>query len=133
MDLTFDQIKNKLNLLSSSEAKFEYLIGLSYKLPIMPAELKNDKNKVAVCGTPTWIHISIVNGFMDIQADSVSQILKANLYVIRATCQGKTVQEYRKINTIELLNSLGLLSNVTASRYNGIHHIVMRLRKFCEK
>ena len=129
--MTFENIKKKLNSLGDWEEKYEFLITLGKKLPPMPPDLKTSQYKVTSCTSDTWVHISFINNEVEIKADSASQIVKGVLYVLAAICYKRTPQDCAKINAVEMLNSLGLLSNISASRYNGIQNIIVYIRRAC--
>jgi cysteine desulfuration protein SufE len=128
---TFEDIKTTLSVFNGWEDKYQYLIDLGKKLTPIPQEYKTTKTKIVGCGTDTWIHLNMIDNKIDMQAESASQIVKGILYILECIYTGKTTKEAFNINAIEMLRSIDLLSNISATRYNGLQHMVVYIKKVC--
>ena len=77
---TIQEIENEIveefSLFDSWDDKYEYIIDLGKKLPVLEEKHKLDENKVRGCQSTVWLVADYANGKVHFKADSDAIIVK---------------------------------------------------------
>jgi len=107
MDEIERQIINEFQQLSTIDEKYFHLFELGDSLPIMEASLKNDTNLVQSCQSMLWFHISSRDGFLYLEADSDSMVIKGISALVARLVEGHKPEEVSRVN-FDFLDKIGL-------------------------
>ncbi|MGO9600096.1 MAG: SufS family cysteine desulfurase [Isosphaeraceae bacterium] len=113
--------------------RYEYLIDLGKHLPPMPARLKTEANRVRGCQSTVYLAPWVRSGSDDVVeflADSESEIVRGLVALLQSLYSGKLAAQILDFDLSGLLARLGLATNLTLSRRNGLAEMVKRLRSF---
>ncbi len=131
MEKIEDLIEN-FSLLESWEEKYQYLIELGEKLPMLSDDFKTDAWKVSGCQSQVWLVPTYENGTISFQGDSDAIMVKGIIYLILSIYQNKSVQEIKKIEVDKIFAKLGLGEHLSPSRRNGMMSMVDKIRFYAE-
>jgi cysteine desulfuration protein SufE len=106
--------------------KYEYLIELGKSLEPLDNKLKSDENSIGGCQSKVWLKTVIKDEKIYYLADSDSLITKGIIYLLLRVLNN---QHPRDIANADLyfLNKIGLHSNLSPSRVNGLMSILNKI------
>ena len=113
--------------------RYEYLIELGRNLPSMPSDLKTEVNRVRGCQSTVFLSPRARPGSADVVeflADSESEIVRGLIGLLQEIFSGQPALQIVEFDLSGLLSRLGLATNLTMSRRNGLAEMVKRLRSF---
>lgn len=109
------------------EARYSRIIEIGRSLPPMPAELKNDDNKVKGCQSQVWLSAKFNAGLLYFSADSDAQIVKGLIALLLRIYSERTPAEI--LNTApDFIEKLGLNTNLSQARTNGLVAMIKQIK-----
>lgn len=112
--------------------QYEHLIDLGTKL-IPPDEgFRNDRNALQGCQSQVWISGAVADGRLSFTADSDSVIIKGFLVLLLRVLNDRTPAEIVSAD-LYFLKEVGLSTNLSPARANGLAAIVRHLRRLGER
>lgn len=114
--MTYDEIKNALNLIENPIEKLEMVMDIGKNLSDIPSNAKCTE----ILGCASFVQICEKDGRFYGMADSM--MVRGIVAIFLALVDGKSVDEIRKMDLLAEFNSLNL--NFGASRINGIESMV---------
>ena len=118
-DATLRQIFAPLN---QWEDKYRQLILLGKKLPTLTDERKAQAHEIAGCENRVWLgHTLSEKGTLHFFGDSEGRIVRGLLAVLLTAVEGKTPAELLAHSPLGLFDELGLTTQLSASRSQGLH------------
>lgn len=132
--MSLDQILSDFEVLDEWEDRYRYIIDLGRKLKPLAPELHNDQTRVRGCASQVWLHTSIIPGSGDAKTlhflgDSDALIVKGLVALVLSIFEGKTADEVLGTDARAILSKLGLESNLSQQRSNGLNAMIDRIRE----
>jgi len=122
-----DAIVETINSLGDGFEQYSYLIFRAGQLPPMTSEYKTDEALVAGCQSIVWLRLNVVDGIMNMQADSDTLIIKGILAILAEIVDGCDANEL--ISTpITVLERTDLAATFESERLTGIRSILKSIR-----
>lgn len=127
---SIDDIISDFEVVDDWEERYRYLIDLGKKMPPMPENLKTEATKVRGCASQVWIHATPSPDGKSIafDGDSDALIVRGLIALLMIVYSGKSVEEILAIDARHILSKLGLDSNLSQQRSNGLHSMIERIR-----
>ena len=113
--------------------RYAYLIDLGRNVSAMPADLKTEAIRVRGCQSTVFLSVRARPGSADVVeflADSDSEIVRGLVALLQSLFSGQPAAQILDFDLGGLLARLGLATNLTMSRRNGLSEMVKRLRSF---
>jgi cysteine desulfuration protein SufE len=122
-------IIEEMSALSEWFDKYEHLINIGRGLEPMDDSDKCEKNQLRGCQSQVWITAAIVDGRLQLNADSDSLITKGIISLLLRVLNG---QDPRMVVSEELyfVRETGLSTNLSPSRANGLALITQQIKKY---
>jgi cysteine desulfuration protein SufE len=111
--------------------KYEYLIDLGNKHNPPVEGFKIDRNALQGCQSQVWISVAVADGKLSFLADSDSVIIKGILALLLRVLNGRPPAEVATAD-LYFLKEIGLSTNLSPARANGLAAIVKHLRRLGE-
>lgn len=125
-----DSLRDIFIPLTQWEDKYRQLILLGKQLPALPAELKTPDIEVRGCENRVWLGYQLqADGRIHFYGDSEGRIVRGLLAVLLTAIEGQTPQALRSHDPLALFNELGLSSELSASRGQGLAALAQRVRQ----
>ncbi len=129
---TLNDIVDVFELLEDWEQRYQYLIELGEKLPVMPDEHKIEDNKVKGCMSQVWVH-----AYPDDEnperlhyfGDCDTTIIKGVLAVLIQLADNKTAAELKALDVDEMFKRLNLDEHLSPNRHVGVFAIVELMKQ----
>ncbi len=116
-----DEIVEIFELLGDWDQRYEYLIELGEKLPVMPDTLKTDDNKVRGCMSQVWIAAWLDEGQIKFHGDSDTAVIKGILALLISLCDGLSADRIQALDMDEIFRGLHLDEHLSPSRHVGVY------------
>jgi cysteine desulfuration protein SufE len=130
---SIDDIISDFEVVDDWEDRYRYIIELGKKMPPLPEVYRTDATKVRGCASQVWIHAQ--SGTDDSGAtklsfigDSDAIIVRGLIAVLLALYANRTPTDILAIDAKGVLAKLGLDSNLSQQRSNGLNAMIERIR-----
>jgi cysteine desulfuration protein SufE len=130
---TIEQVKADFELLDEWEDRYRYIIDLGRNLPALAPDLHNERTRVRGCASQVWLHAwpeQRADGttVLRFSGDSDALIVKGLVALVLAMHDDRTPAEILATDARAALAALGLESNLSQQRSNGLHAMIDRIR-----
>lgn len=124
-----NQIIKDMSSLDDWFDKYEYLIDLAKKFIPMDKQYKIEKNQIMGCQSVVWIYAELKNGKLSLSADSDAMITKGILALLLKVLNDQTPKNITEAS-LYFIDKIGLSSNLSPSRANGLASIVKQIKLY---
>lgn len=123
------EIIEEFSLFDSWDDKYEYIIDLGKKLPVLEDELKRDENKVRGCQSTVWLVADYKDGRIYYQADSDAMIVKGLISMLIRVLSGQTPDDIVNAK-LDFIREIGMMSHLAQTRSNGLLAMVKQMKNY---
>jgi cysteine desulfuration protein SufE len=124
-----DEIVDIFELLGDWNQRYQYLIELGEKLPLMPGEFKTEENRVKGCMSKVWISAYIEDDEVKFHGDSDTSVIKGILALLISLCDGMTAQQIQALDMDDIFKGLKLDEHLSPSRHFGVYAMFELMKK----
>jgi cysteine desulfuration protein SufE len=127
-----EQILQEFSTLNDWFDQYEHLISLGKKLKPLDEQLKSEENRISGCQSQVWLTEEKKDDKLIYSADSDSVLIKGMISLLLRVVNNQTPKD---ILTSELyfIKKIGLSSNLSPSRTNGILAILKQIKAHAKK
>src|SRR6476660_10151956 len=104
------EIIEEFLLFDSWDDRYEYIIDLGKKLPVLEEEYKKDENKVKGCQSTVWLVADYSDGRIFFKADSNSVIVQGLISLLIRVLSGQKPDDIVGAK-LEFLNDIGMMTH----------------------
>ena len=116
-----NEIVDIFELLGDWDQRYQYLIEMGEKLPVMADEFKKDENKVKGCMSQVWVKAEVSDGKVMFLGDSDTSVIKGILALLINLCDGRKVSEIQHMDMDEIFKALNLDDHLSPNRHVGVY------------
>ncbi len=109
--------------------KYEYIINLGRQLEPLDSVYKTGENVISGCQSKVWLIGEQKQGLLYFSADSDTLITKGIISLLLTVCNHESAKDIVETD-FYFLDKIGLNSNLSPSRANGVASIVKRIKDF---
>ncbi len=127
-----DEVVEEFGVFDRWMDKYEYLIDLGRKLPLINAAYKDSAHLIPGCQSQVWLHSELEGGRVRFTADSDAIITKG---IIALLVRVLSDQKPGDIAAADLyfIDRIGLREHLSPTRSNGLVNMVNRMRAIGEE
>jgi cysteine desulfuration protein SufE len=130
---SIDEIISDFEVVDDWEDRYRYIIELGKKMPALADVYRTEGTKVRGCASQVWIRTEVAPGpagepHLTFTGDSDAIIVRGLIAVLLALYSGKSASEILSIDAKAVLARLGLDSNLSQQRSNGLNSMIERIR-----
>ena len=126
-----DEVIEEFSKLNDWFDKYEYLIKLGKSLEPLDEKLKSEENSISGCQSQVWIKAEMRDERIHYLADSDSLITKGMISLLLRVLNNQYPENI--INSdLYFIDKIGLNSNLSPARVNGLMSIVKQIRSSAE-
>ncbi len=107
--------------------KYEYIIDLGKKLPLIDEQYKHEQNLVPGCQSQVWLHAESKNNLVHFTADSDAIITKGIIALLIRVLSGQPAEAIQS-SPLYFIDEIGLKEHLSPTRSNGLLNMVAKLR-----
>lgn len=131
-----EKIVEELTPLHDWFEKYEYLIKLGKNLEPLDERFKTEENSISGCQSKVWMKAEMKDKKIYLAADSDTLITKGIIALLFRVLNNQTPEDILN-SKLYFVDKIGLSSNLSPARANGLVSIVKRIlsyaREFNEK
>ena len=109
--------------------KYQYLIDLGRKLPIIDDSRKTDKYLIKGCQSQVWVYAELENGKVLFTADSDAIITKGIISLLIRVLSNQTPQDIFA-SDLHFIDAIGLKENLSPTRSNGLVAMIKQMKMY---
>ncbi|MEQ1755203.1 MAG: SufE family protein [Micropepsaceae bacterium] len=130
MPKTIEDILSDFDVVDDWEERYRYIIDLGRKMPAMPDSMKTQANKVQGCASQVWIKATASEDRKTItfEGDSDAMIVRGLIALLMVIYSGQTASFIIATDVRKILARLGLDSNLSQQRSNGLNSMIECIR-----
>lgn len=122
-----DQVIEEFDLFDQWNDKYEYIIDLGKKLPLIERQYKTEKHLIAGCQSRVWLNAELHNGEVNFTADSDAVITKGIIALLIRVLANQKPDAIAKAE-LYFIDRIGLKEHLSPTRSNGLVNMVNRLK-----
>jgi cysteine desulfuration protein SufE len=107
--------------------KYEYIIDLGKKLPLIEDQYKHEANLVPGCQSRVWLHAELDNDRVYFSADSDAIITKGIIALLIRVLSGQPPAQVSSAD-LYFIARIGLREHLSPTRSNGLVNMVAKLQ-----
>ena len=117
------------SFLDTWEEKYEYIIELGKKLPVLDEQYKVEENMIKGCQSAVWLIADFRDGRVFFKADSDAVIVKGLVSMLIRVLSGHTPDEiiHAKLDFIE---QIGMMTHLAQTRSNGLLAMIRQIKNY---
>lgn len=123
------EIIEEFELFDEWTDKYQYIIELGQKLPVLDEKFKIDENKIKGCQSSVWLHSFSENGNVYFEADSDSTFVKGEIALLIRVLSGAKPEEVIKTQ-LEFIDAIGLRQHIAVTRANGLASMIKQMKLY---
>lgn len=131
--MTIDQIQNKIieefSIFEDWMDKYNYLIELGRDCPIINEKDKTEANLINGCQSRVWVNAELIDGKMDIKADSDAVITKGIITLLLRIFNNQTPKDVYE-SEVFFIEQIGLSTHLSPTRSNGLVAMVKQIKLY---
>ncbi|QLC49025.1 SufE family protein [Methanolobus zinderi] len=112
--------------------KYGLLISYAKELEPMDKEFRTEENSISGCQSKVWIRTYRENGRLIIDLDSEAMITKGIISLLLKVVNNRPPQEILDLD-LYFIDEIGLKSNLSPARADGLASIIRRIREVAER
>jgi len=124
-----EEIVEEFSLFDSWEDKYEYIIDMGKKLPVLEDKHKLDDNKVRGCQSTVWLVSEYKDGVIRFKADSDAVIVKGLISMLIRVLSNHTPDEIIEAD-LGFIQKIGMTTHLAQTRANGLLSMVKQMKNF---
>jgi len=124
-----DEIIDEFSFFDDWMDKYEYLISLGKKLPLIEEQYKDESHLIKGCQSRVWLHAEEEKNKVVFTADSDAVITKG---IIALLIRVLSNQEAKAVATSDLyfIERIGLREHLSPTRSNGLLSMVKQMKLY---
>lgn len=131
--MTIDEIQNKIieefSIFEDWMDKYNYLIELGRDCPIINEKDKTEANLINGCQSRVWVNAELIDGKMDIKADSDAVITKGIITLLLRIFNNQTPKDVYE-SEVFFIEEIGLSTHLSPTRSNGLLAMVKQIKLY---
>ncbi len=113
-------------------ARYEYLIELGSKLPMIDDAYKTDEFKIKGCQSQVWLRPEHRDGRVYFRADSDAIITKGLIALLIQVIDGQRPADIAEAK-LGFLDEIGMKEHLSSTRKNGLASMVNQIKQYASR
>ena len=123
------EIIEEFELFDDWTDKYQYIIELGQKLPVLDEKYKIEENKIRGCQSSVWLNSFEKDGRVYFEADSDSTFVKGEIALLIRVLSGKRGEDIVKAE-LKFIDAIGLRQHVAVTRANGLASMIKQMKLY---
>ena len=129
IEKTEREIVEEFSLFDSWDDKYEYIIDLGKKLPLLEDKYKVDENRVRGCQSTVYLVADCKAGKVFYKAESDAIIVKGLISMLIRVLSGQTPDEITEAK-LDFIREIGMMTHLAQTRSNGLLAMVKQMKNY---
>ncbi|MFI5218998.1 MAG: SufE family protein [Bacteroidia bacterium] len=123
------EIVEEFELFDEWSDKYQYIIELGQKLPLLDDQYKKEENKIKGCQSSVWLNCFEKNGKIFFEADSDSTFVKGEIALLIRVLSGQNPEDIVE-SELEFIDEIGLRQHIAVTRANGLANMIKQMKLY---
>lgn len=123
------EIIEEFSLFDSWDDRYEYIIDLGKKLPVLEEQYKKDENKVRGCQSTVWLVADYKEGRIYYKADSDAVIVKGLISMLIRVLSNQKADDIVNAK-LDFIREIGMMNHLAQTRSNGLLAMVKQMKNY---
>lgn len=123
-----EELLQELALFQDWSERYEYVIGMGKKLPVMDDAAKTPEHLIKGCQSQVWLDASIHDGKVRFAADSDSLITKGMIALFVRVLDGESPEDILTAD-MGFIDRTGLKEHLAPTRANALNLMAMQMKQ----
>ncbi|MDX2001312.1 MAG: SufE family protein [Chitinophagales bacterium] len=124
-----DEIIEEFGLFDEPMDRYDYLIDIGKRLPLMEDKFKTEENIVKGCQSTVWLHAAMEDDKVVYQADSNTVITKGIIGLLVRVLSGHAPDEIVNAD-LYFIDKIELRSHLSSQRSNGLNAMLKQMKLY---
>ena len=124
-----DEIIDEFSLFEDWTDKYEYIIDIGKKLPLMEEIFKNEENIIKGCQSRVWLFAELIEGNINFKGDSDAVIVKGLIALLIRVLSGFSPSEIANAN-VYFIEKIGMAQHLAQTRANGLFSMLKQMKLY---
>ena len=124
-----DEIIEEFDFFDDWMERYEYIIDLGKKLPLIDERLKTEERLIKGCQSRVWLHASQKEENVLFTADSDAIITKGIIALLVRVLSGQKAADIAKTE-LYFIDKIGLKEHLSPTRSNGLVSMVNQMKQY---
>jgi len=124
-----DEIIEEFDFFDDWMERYEYIIDLGKKLPLIEEKLKTEERLIKGCQSRVWLHAAQEEGTVAFTADSDAIITKGIIALLVRVLSGQKAVDIAKTE-LYFIDKIGLKEHLSPTRSNGLVSMVNQMKQY---
>lgn len=124
-----DQIIDDFSFFDDWMEKYEYIIDLGKKLPLIDEKYKKEENLIKGCQSRVWLHADVIDDKIVFTADSDAVITKGIIGLLIQVLNNQSAEDIAKCE-LYFIDKIGLKEHLSPTRSNGLLSMVKQMKLY---
>ena len=124
-----EEIIESFSLFDTWEEKYEYIIDLGKKLPVLDDKYKLPENIIKGCQSTVWLVADYRDDRIFFKADSDAVIVKGLVSMLIEVLSGHTPDEILNAK-LDFIKEIGMMNHLAQTRSNGLLAMVKQMKNY---
>ena len=126
-----DEVVEEFAIFDQWMDKYEYIIDLGKRLPLIDDQYRHDENLVPGCQSRVWLHAELDQDKVHFTADSDAIITKGIIALLIRVLSGQPADQISQAD-LYFIDKIGLKEHLSPTRSNGLVNMVARLKSHAQ-
>ncbi len=130
------EIAEAFEFLGDWEQRYQFLIELGERLPVLDEHHKNEANRVHGCMSKVWLiaeRDETNPSILHLIGDSDNGTVKGLVAILLAMYSGHSAQQVLTIDADEMFDELGLYDHLSPTRHVGVYAMVEKIKSLARE
>ena len=109
--------------------KYEYIIDLGKKLPLIDEQYKDPTHRITGCQSQVWLHAEMKDGKVEFTADSDAVITKGIIALLVRVLNSQPAKDIAD-SDLYFIDQIGLKEHLSPTRSNGLLSMVKQMKMY---
>ncbi len=124
-----DEIIDEFSLFEDWADKYEYIIDIGKKLPVMEEIYKNEDNIIKGCQSRVWLHAEFIDSKIYFKGDSDAVIVKGLIGLLIRALSGFAPLEIANAD-VYFIEKIGMAQHLAQTRANGLFSMLKQMKLY---
>ena len=126
-----DEVVEEFGLFDQWMDKYEYIIDLGKKLPLIHDQFKTSDYLIPGCQSQVWLHARLQDDKVHFTADSNAIITKGIIALLIRVLSGQRPENIAKAE-LYFIDRIGLKEHLSPTRSNGLVSMVAKIQAMAQ-
>ncbi|MFV8391488.1 SufE family protein [Flavobacterium sp. LB2P6] len=124
-----EEIVDEFSMFDDWMERYEYMIELGKKLPIIKEEFKTENNLIKGCQSKVWLQGEQIDGKIVFTADSDAILTKGIIAILIRTFSNQKASDILEAD-MGFIDEIGLKEHLSPTRANGLVSMIKNIKMY---